>query len=62
MTAPGLGFGYDVLWGANARLGRFDESLDNARKHFGVTMGNQAAVDALDTGYEAGGGGSPGRA
>lgn len=54
-TTPGLGFGYDLLWGANARLGRFDESLDNARKHFGITMGNQAAVDALDRGYETGG-------
>jgi len=46
MPAPGLGFGYDVLWGANARLGRFNESLDNARKHFGITMGNQAAVES----------------
>lgn len=54
-TTPGLGFGYDLLWGANARLGRFDESLDAARKHFGITMGNQPAVDALDRGYEAGG-------
>lgn len=54
-TTPGLGFGYDLLWGANARVGRFDESLDAARKHFGITMGNQAAVDALDRGYEASG-------
>lgn len=54
-TTPGLGFGYDLLWGANARVGRFDESLDAARKHFGITMGNQAAVDALDRGYEESG-------
>jgi tetratricopeptide (TPR) repeat protein len=54
-TTPGLGFGYDLLWGANARLGNFDESLGAARKHFGITMGNQAVVDALDRGYEAGG-------
>jgi len=54
-TTPGLGFGYDLLWGANAKVGRFDESLDAARKHFGITMGNQAAVDALDRGYEASG-------
>ena len=54
-TTPGLGFGYDLLWGAYARLGKFDESLDAARKHFGITMGNQAAVDALDRGYEASG-------
>jgi len=54
-TTPGLGIGYDLLWGANARIGRFDESLDAARKHFGITMGNQAAVDALDRGYEASG-------
>ena len=54
-TTPGLGFGYDVLWHTNARLGRLDESFDAARKHFGTTMGNQAAVDALDRGYAKGG-------
>lgn len=54
-TTPGLGFGYDVLWAVNARRGRFDEALDAARKHFGITMGNQAAVDALNRGYEEGG-------
>jgi len=54
-TTPGLGFGYDVLWYINARHGRFDEAFDAARKHFGITVGNQAAVDALDSGYEAGG-------
>lgn len=53
--APGLGFGYDLLWGANAEIGRFDEALDAARKHFSITMGNQTAVDALDRGYETGG-------
>ena len=54
-TMPGLGFGYDLLWGTNAEVGRFDEALDAARKHFGITMANQAAVDALDRGYETGG-------
>lgn len=54
-TTPGLGFGYDLLWGANAEIGRFDEALDAARKHFGITMANQTAVDALDRGYETGG-------
>ena len=54
-TTPGLGFGYDVLWYINARRGRFDESFDAARKHFGITVGSQAAVDALDRGYEVGG-------
>lgn len=54
-TTPGLGFGYDLLWGANARLGRFEESFQAARKHFGITMGNQVAVDALDQGYRDGG-------
>lgn len=54
-STPGLGFGYDVLWGANEKLGRFEESLDAAKKHFGITMRNQAAVDALDRGYESGG-------
>ncbi len=54
-TTPGLGFGYDVLWFVNARLGRFDKALDAARMDLGITMGNQAAVDALDRGYEAGG-------
>lgn len=50
-TTPGLGFGYDVLWGVYADLGRFNESFDAARKHFGITMGNQVALDALDNGY-----------
>jgi len=54
-TTPGLGFGYDLLWGANAEIGRFDEALDAARKHFGITMANQTAVDALDRGYSTGG-------
>jgi TolB-like protein/tetratricopeptide (TPR) repeat protein len=54
-TTPGLGFGYDVLWYVNARLGKLDESLDAARKHFGITVGVQSAVDALDRGYAAGG-------
>lgn len=54
-AAPGLGFGYDLLWGANARLGRFDESLEAARSHFGITMNNQAAVEALDRGYDVDG-------
>ena len=54
-TTPGLGFGYDVIWYINARRGRLDESFDAARKHFGITVGNQAAVDALDRGYATGG-------
>lgn len=54
-TTPGLGFGYDLLWVANAKLGNFDESFAAARMHFGITMNNQVAVDALDSGYAAGG-------
>jgi len=54
-VSPNLGFGYDVLWFAYARLGRHDEALEAAKKHFGITMGNQAAVEALENGFEAGG-------
>jgi len=53
--SPNLGFGYDVLWFANARLGKHDEALEAAEKHFGLTMGNQAAVVAMEDGFEAGG-------
>ena len=52
---PGLGFGYDFLWGGYAELGRWEESYEAARKHFGVTMGNPEAVAALEEGYAEGG-------
>lgn len=54
-TTPNLGFGYDLLWGANAKIGRFEEAFDAAKKHFGITMGNQVAVDALNRGYAVNG-------
>lgn len=52
---PNLGFGYDVLWFGNARLGRFDEAYEAARNHFGKTMGQPAIVAAMEEGYAAGG-------
>jgi TolB-like protein len=52
---PGLGFGYDVLWGAYARLGRLEESYEAAKLHFGMTMGRPQVVAALERGYIAGG-------
>ncbi len=52
---PGLGFGYDALWGIHAREGRFDESYDAALKHFGITMGHSTAVAAMERGYAEGG-------
>lgn len=54
-ASPGLGFGYDVLWGSYARLGRWEESYEAARNHFGITMGNPEAVAALERGYAEGG-------
>lgn len=52
---PNLGFGYDVLWFANAVRGRFDEAYAAARNHFGRTMGQPAIVAALEEGHAAGG-------
>ncbi len=54
-ATPGLGFGYDVLWGTYARQGRLEESYEAAKRHFGVTMGRPAAVVALERGYAEGG-------
>ncbi len=54
-ATPGLGFGYDALWGAYARENRLDEAYEAALKHFGITMGQPAAVEALERGYAAGG-------
>ena len=52
---PGLGFGYDVLWGIYAREGRFEESFEAAKLHFGMTMGRPQVVEALESAYAAGG-------
>lgn len=54
-ATPGLGFGYDALWGAYARQGRLEQSYEAARSHFGITMGQPAAVAALERGYMEGG-------
>lgn len=52
---PHLGFGYDVLWFGNARLGRYEPAYEAARKHFARTMGQPVIVEALEAGYAAGG-------
>lgn len=52
---PNLGFGYDVLWFVNVKLGRLDEAYAAARKHFGRTMGQPAIVRAIEEGYATGG-------
>lgn len=54
-TVPQLGFGYDVLWFANARLRRFDASYDAALAHFAVTMGHTDIADAMRAGFATGG-------
>lgn len=52
---PQLGFGYDVLWFGNAKLGRYEEAYAAARSHFERTMGQPLIVEALETGYSEGG-------
>lgn len=52
---PQLGFGYDVLWWVSEEIGRSEESLRAARRHFGITMNQPEVVAALRRGEEAGG-------
>ena len=54
-STPGLGFGFDVLWWAYGSLGRYDRAYRAARDHFAIAVGNPAAADAIDRGFEEGG-------
>lgn len=55
---PGFGFGYDVLWYANFRLGNFDAAVEAARKHFSITVGlpnvaQEIEVDFAENGFDS---------
>ncbi len=55
---PGFGFGYDVLWYANFKLGNFDAAVDAARKHFSITVGmpdvaHRIERDFAENGFES---------
>ncbi len=52
---PALGFGFDVLWFGNARLGRWNAAYEAAVSHFGITMGQHEIAAALVRGHAAGG-------
>ena len=45
---PGFGFGYDVLWYSNFRLGNLDAAVDAAKKHFSVTVGIPNVADKIE--------------
>jgi TolB-like protein/lipoprotein NlpI len=54
---PGFGFGFDVLWRANFRLGNLDAALQAARNFYAVTMGMPEVVETIaqvyaEHGYE----------
>jgi len=48
---PGFGFGYDVLWYANFKLGNLDAAVDSARKFFAVTVGMPDVADTIERSY-----------
>ncbi|MEM7280390.1 MAG: hypothetical protein AAF438_01985 [Pseudomonadota bacterium] len=48
---PGFGFGYDVLWYANFRLGNFDAAVEAAKKHFSITVGLPNVAQKIETDY-----------
>ena len=48
---PGFGFGYDVLWYSNFKLGRFDASVEAAKKHFSITVGIRNVADIIERSY-----------
>jgi TolB-like protein/tetratricopeptide (TPR) repeat protein len=55
---PGFGFGYDVLWYANFKLGNFEAAVEAAKKHFSITVGvpdvaQQIEVDFAANGFES---------
>jgi len=48
---PGFGFGYDVLWYANFKLGNLDAAVEAAKGHFAVTMGMPDVADSIERSY-----------
>ncbi len=48
---PGFGFGYDVLWYSNFKLGNLDAAVKAAKKHFSVTLGMPNVTDKIERGY-----------
>jgi tetratricopeptide (TPR) repeat protein len=48
---PGFGFGYDVLWHSNFKLGNLDAAVEAAKKNFSVTMGLPNVIDKIEHGY-----------
>ena len=48
---PGFGFGYDVLWYANFKLGRFDAAIEAAKKHFAITVGIRHVADIIEQSF-----------
>ncbi len=48
---PGFGFGYDVLWYSNFKLGNLDAAIEAAKKHFSVTLGMPNVTDKIERGY-----------
>jgi len=48
---PGFGFGFDVLWYSNFKLGNHDASIEAAKKHFTVTVGMADLNDYIDRAY-----------
>ena len=48
---PGFGFGYDVLWYSNFKLGDLDAAIEAAKNHFSVTMGMPDLVDDIERSY-----------
>ena len=55
---PGFGFGYDVLWYSNFRLGNLDAAVEAAGKHFSITVGlpdvaQNIEVDFAKNGFDS---------
>ena len=48
---PAFGFGYDVLWYANFKLGRFDAAIEAAKKHFAITVGIRHVADIIEQSF-----------
>jgi TolB-like protein/tetratricopeptide (TPR) repeat protein len=48
---PGFGFGFDVLWHSNFRLGNLDAALEAAKKHYAITMGIPEVVEKIEQVY-----------
>lgn len=52
---PGFGFGYDVLWYANFKLGNFEAAVEAAKKHFSITVGVPDVAQKIEVDFAANG-------